>query len=134
MSQSTTVVSRYILRCIPPRNTSILEKRVRQRILASQPRKVGGVGSGTALLWGCRPAVWRAGGVGDPRRTSRVCWARVSNAADVTRDIPLGDTSKTIKPLSPKIHSFARSCRTWAVEFRYRIRVFLSKAGTVVAE
>jgi hypothetical protein len=57
------------------------ESRVRERILASQSRQVGGVGNGTAGLWACRPSVWRTGGVGDPRRTSRVCWARVSDPA-----------------------------------------------------
>jgi uncharacterized protein (DUF433 family) len=56
-------------------------RRVRQRILASQPREVGGVGSGTGGLWTSRPSVWRTGGVGDPRRTSRVCWARVFDPA-----------------------------------------------------
>jgi hypothetical protein len=45
------------------------ESRVRERILASQSRQVGGVGNGTAGLWARRPSVWRTGGVGDPRRT-----------------------------------------------------------------
>ena len=111
MSQSTTIVSLYILRCIPPRNTSILEKQ-------GSVLKVGAI-STPSRLDGLSSVLWRS--VYEPE-------------ADISRDIPLGDTFKTIKPLSPKIHSFARSCRSWAVDLRYRIRVFLSKAGTVVAE
>ncbi len=89
---------------------------------------------GLAYRRGRRPAPNFAHMLGAGLRPRPTARPQVSNAADVTRDIPLGDTFKTIKPLSPKIHSFARSCRTWAVDLRYRIRVFLSKAGTVVAE